>query len=206
MAEVDWAISGDYLETCSCTYLCPCIATNLMDPPTNGLCKASLLFHIKKGRYGAVPLDGRTVVVVGQIPNALIEGNWSVGLIVDDGADEKQKEALTSIMSGAAGGPMARFAHFVSNFLGVEQRPIRFEKTGMKFSFSIPDMLDQEAEGTGGGENPDEPLYVDNNKHWANQRLGLARAKRSHMHVFGIDWDDDNGGNTGVFTTFDWTP
>ena len=206
MAEVDWAISGDYLETCSCTYICPCIATNLKDPPTNGLCKASLLFHIKKGRYGAVSLDGRTVIVVGQIPNALIEGNWSVGLIVDDGADEQQKEALTNIMSGGAGGPMARFSHFVSEFLGVEQRPIRFEKKGMKFSFSIPDVLDQAAEGMGGGENPDEPLYVDNNKHWANQRLGMARAKRSHMHVFGIDWDDDTGSNTGVFTTFDWTP
>lgn len=206
MAENNWAISGDYLETCSCTYLCPCIATNLMDPPSNGLCKASLLFYIRKGHYGAVSLDHRTVVVVGQIPNALIEGNWSVGLIIDDGANEKQKEALTNIMSGAAGGPMERFAHFVSNFLGVEQRPIFFEKKGMKFSFSIPDMLDQEAEGVGGGESPDQPLYVDNNKHWANQRLGLARAKRSHMHVFGIDWDDESGGNTGVFTSFEWTP
>jgi len=56
----------------------------------------------------------------------------------------------------------------------------------------------------GGGANPDEPLYVDNNLHWANQRLGLAKATRSHMHVFGIDWDDTSGHNNGVFAPFNW--
>jgi hypothetical protein len=56
----------------------------------------------------------------------------------------------------------------------------------------------------GGGANPDEPLYVDNNLHWANTRLALAKAIRSVMHVFGIDWEDTSGRNNGVFAPFDW--
>ena len=57
----------------------------------------------------------------------------------------------------------------------------------------------------GGGHEPDQPLYVDNNRHWANPRLALARATRSILHVFGIDWDDRSGRNNGVYATFDWT-
>ena len=79
---IEWAISGDYLETCSCNYVCPCVASNLTDKPTHGWCKAALLFHVKKGHYGKLPLDGLAAVVVGYIPGALIEGNWTVGLII----------------------------------------------------------------------------------------------------------------------------
>jgi Predicted metal-binding integral membrane protein (DUF2182) len=69
---------------------------------------------------------------------------------------------------------------------------------------SVAGVLDQAAEGVGGGANPDEPLYVDNNLHWANTRLALAKATRSHMHAFGIDWDDTSGRNNGVFAPFQW--
>ncbi len=57
----------------------------------------------------------------------MIDGNWNVGLIVDQRADEKQSAALASIVSGQAGGPMANLAPLIGQFLGVEPRPIRFE-------------------------------------------------------------------------------
>jgi hypothetical protein len=201
MAQIDWALSGDYLETCSCNFVCPCVASNLQDRPTHGWCKAALLFDVKRGHYGQVSLDNLPVAVVGYIPGPLVEGNWTVGLIIDERANAEQRDALTSILTGKAGGPMERFSPLVG---GVETGAIQLEKTGMKFSFSIPGILDQAAEGVGGGANPDEPLYVDNNLHWANTRLGLAKATRSHMHVFGIDWDDTSGRNNGVFAPFEW--
>jgi hypothetical protein len=204
MGEIDWALSGDYLETCSCDYVCPCVASNLRDEPTHGWCKAALLFHVKKGHYGGVSLDDLAAVVVGYIPGALVDGNWTVGLIIDKKASAEQRDALTAILTGSAGGPMERFAPLVGTFAGVETGEIKFEQTGMKFSFSIPGVLDQAAEGVGGGANPDEPLYVDNNLHWANTRLALAKASRSHMHVFGIDWDDTSGRNNGVYAPFQW--
>jgi hypothetical protein len=204
MGQLDWALSGDYLETCSCNFVCPCVASNLQDRPTHGWCKAALLFDVKRGHYGQVSLDNLPVAVVGYIPGPLVEGNWTVGLIIDERANAEQRDALTSILTGKAGGPMERFSPLVGTFAGVETGAIQLEKTGMKFSFSIPGILDQAAEGVGGGANPDEPLYVDNNLHWANTRLGLAKATRSHMHVFGIDWDDTSGRNNGVFAPFEW--
>jgi hypothetical protein len=162
------------------------------------------LFDIKKGHYGRLLLDNLSVAVVGYIPGPLVDGDWTVGLIIDERANSEQQDALTSILTGKVGGPMERFAPLVGTFAGVETGAIQFEKTGMNFSFSIPGVLDQAAEGVGGGENPNEPLYVDNNLHWANTRLGLAKASRSHMHVFGIDWDDTSGRNNGVFAPFQW--
>jgi len=29
MAETAWHVHGDYFESCSCDYLCPCIYTNM---------------------------------------------------------------------------------------------------------------------------------------------------------------------------------
>ena len=136
MGQIDWAVSGDYLETCSCNYVCPCVASNLRDRPTHGWCKAALLFDVQKGHYGKISLDHLAVVVVGYIPGALVDGNWTVGLIINKEASADQQDALTAILTGRAGGPMERFAPLVGTFAGVETGIIQFEKTGMKFSFS----------------------------------------------------------------------
>jgi hypothetical protein len=136
----------------------------------------------------------------------MADGNWTVGLILDERADAEQQQALTEIASGAAGGPMANLAPLIGTFAGVESKPIRFENDGMTWSISIPDALDQAIEGVAGGANPDEPLYVDNTGHPANARLALAKATRSHLHAFGLDWDDVSGGNNGHFAPFDWRP
>src|SRR6476620_1139682 len=106
MGQIDWAISGDYLETCSCNYVCPCVASNLRDRPTHGWCKAALLFHVQKGHYGEVSLDDLAVVVVGYIPGPLVEGNWTVGLIISKKASAEQQDELTAILTGKAGGRM----------------------------------------------------------------------------------------------------
>ena len=79
MGQIDWAISGDYLETCSCNYVCPCVASNLKDRPTHGWCKAALLFDVQKGHYGQLSLNKLAVAVVGYIPGPLVDGNWTVG-------------------------------------------------------------------------------------------------------------------------------
>jgi hypothetical protein len=44
------------------------------------------------------------------------KGNWSVGVIADARASAEQHDAITSIASGSAGGPMAA--------LGVAPEPI----------------------------------------------------------------------------------
>lgn len=44
-----WTITGQYMETCNCAFLCPCITSNLTAQPTEGDCKAAVALHIDKG-------------------------------------------------------------------------------------------------------------------------------------------------------------
>lgn len=204
MANTSWQISGEYFETCSCDYLCPCIPSSMAAKPTQGWCDFAMVFHIDKGNHGSTKLDGLTFVVIGRTPDIMGYGNWEVGLITDARATKEQQDALVAIGSGQGGGPMASAGPLVSKMLGVEAKPIQFEKQGMTYSISIPGVLDQAAEGVLSPVKEGEPLYIENTVHPANARLALAKATKSHLHVFGIDWDDVSGNNNGHFAPFKW--
>jgi hypothetical protein len=199
-----WQIAGDYFETCSCDYLCPCIPANLAAKPTKGTCDFAMVFHIDTGNSDGVKLDGLAFAVIGHAPEIMGKGNWSVGLIVDDKASAAQKEAIATIASGQSGGPPAILTSVVGKLLGVESRPIQFRKDGMRRSVSIPQMLEQGCEGVASVANPAEPLYIDNTMHPASSRLALAKATASHLHAFGLNWDDTSGNNNGHFAPFNW--
>jgi hypothetical protein len=46
MAEQKWTMRGEYMESCNCDYLCPCIYTNPQGPATNDHCTAAMVFRI----------------------------------------------------------------------------------------------------------------------------------------------------------------
>ena len=131
MANPAWNASGDYFETCTCDYLCPCLSSNLRAPPTKGECVFAFAFRVDRGRFGDVSLDGLCFALAGVAPGAMGEGNWKVGLIVDERVDAAQEQALVAIASGQAGGPMAALRPLIASFLGVEKASIRFEKDGL---------------------------------------------------------------------------
>lgn len=204
MAETTWQVEGDYFETCSCDFLCPCIHSNLQARPTQGDCKVALVFHVAKGNFGETGLDDLAFVVAARTPGAMIDGNWTVGLIVDDRASEAQRDALTKIASGEAGGPMAVLAGLIGTFAGVISKPIHIERDGLKRTVSVPGLVEEGLSGLPSMADPDEPIVIDNTGHPANARLALAEATHSHLHAFGIDWDDDSGRNNGHFASFSW--
>jgi hypothetical protein len=198
-----WQIRGEYFETCSCDYLCPCVTSNLTARPTQGWCTFAFVHHIDQGRFDDVVLDGLNFAVIGRTPEEMAKGNWTVGVITDERASPEQQQAIVAIVSGQAGGPMAPLGGLIGTFAGVEARPIRFEKDGHRLAASVPQMLDEALEGML-GVNGTEPMYVDNVPHPVNSRLALAHATRSHVHAFGIDWDNTSGRNNGHFAPFDW--
>lgn len=204
MSSPAWQLTGDYFETCSCDYVCPCVPTNLAGRPTKGRCDFAMVFQIERGNQGNVTLDGLSFAVLGNSPDVMGKGNWSVGLVIDDRATPEQQQAITTIASGQAGGPPAILTSVIGKFLGVETRPIRIQKSGLHRSVSIPTLLDQACDGVPSAADPNQPLYIDNTLHPANSRLALARATQSHMHAFGIDWDDTSGNNNGHFAPFSW--
>jgi hypothetical protein len=204
MATPKWTISGDYFEACSCDSVCPCPTSGLAARPTKGACDAGLVFHVERGSHGATRLDGLSFAVLLHTPGPMGAGNWTVGVVVDERASAAQRDALVAIGSGQGGGPMAAVGPLVTKFAGVETRPIRIERSGMRRSVSIPGMLDIAVEGIPGA-SPTEPIYLDNVGHPAASRLALAKASRGHMHAFGIDWDDTSGKNNGHFAPFSWS-
>jgi hypothetical protein len=204
MAHPAWSVRGEYLETCSCDYVCPCILTNMSARPTDGACTFAMVFRVDQGRYGEQSLAGLSFAVIGRTPGVMAEGNWSVGVVVDERASSAQRAALGAFASGQAGGPMAALAGMIGTFLGLEAREIRFDRTDLRGSASIPGVLDEAIEGVPSGATPGEPLYVDNTLHPANSRLALAHASRSHVTAFGLSWSDTSGRNNGHFAPFAW--
>ncbi len=204
MANPEWRINGEYFEACSCDSVCPCPTSGLAAPPTKGYCAAGLVFEVERGQYGDTRLDGLAFAVLLHTPGPMIQGNWTVGVIVDERATAPQRDAIAAIASGQAGGPMAAVAPLVGRLGGVEPRRIAIERSGMRRSVSIPGVLDIAVDGIPGA-NQGEPIYFDNVGHPAASRLALAKASRSHMHAFGIDWDDTSGRNNGHFAPFSWS-
>jgi hypothetical protein len=200
-----WRIEGQYMETCNCTFLCPCIGSNLTARPSEGDCKAAIAMRIGKGEKDGVKLDGLSFIVLMHSPKAMAEGNITVGLIVDERASDKQVEAISAIATGAAGGPMAALGPLVGKVAGVEKRPIRFEGRGMKFAVKAGELIDQALEGVPGPARAGEPIYLDNTCHPVNSKLALAKATRSKFNAFGIRWDDSSGTRNGHFAPFAWT-
>lgn len=99
---------------------------------------------------------------------------------------------------------MAQLAPLVGRMAGVEKRPIRFERDGMKYSVTAGELIDQSIEGVPGPVQAGEPIYLENTCHPVSAKLALAKAVRSKFHAFGIDWDDSSGTRNGHFAPFAW--
>ena len=205
MTTPAWNISGQYVETCSCDFVCPCILGQMAVRPSKGSCTFAMAMQVERGSFGDVPLDGLTFIVLGMTPEEMGKGNWSVGLVIDERATAAQRDAITAIASGAAGGPMAPLSGLIGKFLGAEQAPIRIEQDGKKFTVTAGKLVDMAGEGAMGIDpNATEPLYLENTGHPVSSRLAVAHASKSHVHALGLTWDDASGKNNAHYAPFNW--
>ena len=205
MGTPSWRVSGQYYESCSCDFVCPCVPGQMAVRPTQGSCTFAMAFQVERGKYGTVELDGLNFVVLGYTPEEMGKGNWSVGLIVAEHATAEQGDAISAIASGAAGGPMAALSPLIGKVLGVERAPIQFDRNGSKWSVKAANLLDMSAEAAM-GINPAnrEPLHLDNTGHPAADRFALARASRSRVNALGLSWEDTSGRNNAQYAPFSW--
>jgi hypothetical protein len=206
MAGPQWKLSGQYIESCNCDYLCPCVYTNPQGPATDDNCIALMAFRIDEGHCGGTPLNGLKFAFVIRSGRVMADGNWVFAGIVDETANETQRDALAAIVSGEAGGPPSIIRHnLVSDFRGIAFKPIEFTMDGLARSVTIPGILSFAIEGVASRNRSGEPYYLDNTAHPANRRLALARAKETRLHGFGIDLELVDRGNNGHFAPFSWT-
>lgn len=106
MSYVDWQILVKRLVSCSCDYGCPCEFNAL---PTRYPCEGVEGFEIDRGHFGDVNLDGLRCAGIFHWPGAVHQGSGSYLPVVDQRADEAQRDALLKIMSGEEQEPTTLF-------------------------------------------------------------------------------------------------
>ena len=205
MSGTGWQISGEYMESCNCDYLCPCIYTNPQAEVTYDHCTAALIFRIDQGQRGGTDLSGLCFALLIRSGKIMADGNWVFAGVVDERADAAQRAALSAIVGGEAGGPPGLIRqHLVGDFRGVEFRPIAFVIDGHARELAIPGIASFEIDGVVSRNRSGEPIYLDNTSHPANRRLALARARETRVQGFGLDLDMVGKGNNGHFAPFAW--
>ena len=86
-----------------------------------------MAWHVREGRYGDLSLDGLNVLALGVFTgNAWAGAKVSMGIYIDQRADERQREALQTIFGGHAGGWPAEFASVIGEVRGIEYARIDF--------------------------------------------------------------------------------
>lgn len=200
----NWTASGEYMEACSCDFLCPCIPKNSTTPATHDYCKVALAFEISEGKFGDTDISGVKFVMVAQSKAIMSHGEWIAGLIVDTAASDEQVAAVAAIAGADGNGPLSGFAPLISDFRGLERREVSFTKNGGKVSVNVEGMIDQAVEGVESASVPGEFVCIDNSFHPVNKRLNFASAIKNVIKAFGIEWEDNSGGNNGHFAPFDW--
>jgi len=183
---INWNLSGSYFESCNCEPACPCV---FLSPPTTGECTVLIAWHIDDGKYGDVKLHGLNAVLAVHSPGHMAKVKWKDALYLDKNANQSQKDALTQIFSGQAGGHPAALGPFIGQMLGVKSTEIKYMADGKKRSLSIPNVAEAEIEaleGQGGSEItitnhplttvPGEPAVV-------------AKSKRLIYHDYGLKWE-----------------
>ncbi len=117
-----WRIGGRYAAACSCEIVCPCAVDGKpTDPQRRGECRGSLVFAATEGNFDDVDLSGVTFALYNYFPSNLTAGNWRLGVVVDEAANDQQVQAIERIVSGQAGGAFGDFAQFVEEFIGVQR-------------------------------------------------------------------------------------
>jgi hypothetical protein len=127
MAE-SWTIRGEYIAACNCR-VSPCPCTTAGGDPTEDECNGFGVFSIREGRYGDTDLSGLKAGYITRWTGNVLNGNWDIGFLIDQQADERQAEALQTILTGEAGGTFADFVPLIGNVLGVERAELSYESS-----------------------------------------------------------------------------
>ena len=201
-----WSISGEYFENCNCAVVCPCLFSTqapLTSTPTEGACEVAFAFHLDRGSFGEVTLDGLNVALIARTPGPMIEGNWAVALYLDEGADQRQRDALQAIFTGAAGGVMAGFAPLIGEVLGVKAVPIAYRVEGKRRAVEIPAIMQLAVRPVPSAMGEDRELIASNAHPFAPEGVALAVGEAGSTWAdYGLRWD--NSGKNGHYAPIHW--
>ena len=190
---MSWSLRGSYVETCSCELMCPC-NLSFDHGATYDFCRVTLVFNIREGEIAGTDISGLKVVAIADTPKVMTDGNWRLGVFVDDQATDEQAEKLVQVFSGQLGGPMAALAPLVGEMLGVERARIEVDDDGLRHTVRVGDAIDFQIEDiVPFGVETGEPVRFQGMFHPVGSDLTMAEAKRSQIDAFGIKYEGKTG-------------
>ena len=196
---MSWKLRGSYVETCSCELMCPC-NVSFDSGATYDFCRVTLVFDIREGDVDGTAIGGLKVAVIADAPKVMTEGNWRLGVFVDDNATDGQFDRLVQVFTGQIGGPMAALAPLVGQVLGLERATIEVRDDGLRHSVKIGDVIDFEIQDiVPFGVTTGRPVRFDGMFHPVASNLTMARALRSRINAFGIQYEGKTGLSTAEF-------
>jgi hypothetical protein len=197
---VAWSLKGNYVETCSCELMCPC-NLSFDHGATYDFCRATLVFNIREGEVDGTDVAGLQVAVIIDTPKVMTDGNWRVGMFVDNEASDAQFEKLSGVFSGQLGGPMGALGPLIGEVLGVERAAIELTDDGLRHRVRVGDVIAFEIEDiVPFGVEDGTPVKFQNMFHPVGSDLTMAEAKSSKINAFGIEYEGKTGLSTAEFS------
>ena len=130
---------------------------------------------------------------------------WKLALYVDNKASEQQKDALTKIFSGQAGGFFGAPANLIGEVMGIKSVPIEFAAEGKRRRLRIPALLEIEIEGVSGSNAQKESVLINPGFTIApGYDPIIARSTKHTYNDHGLEWD--NSGRNGFYSRFKYEP
>ena len=197
-----WRLEGKYFESCSCDAICPCTWSALTARATHDRCRALLAYHVDSGDVDGVDVSGLSFALFLDTPPVMSEGNWRVGVFLDEAASDHQAEQLGLVLSGQAGGPPAMLGPLIGEMLGVEKAHITYHEDGRGHHVSIGDAIDVGVEDFVAIDGHD-PVRLTEVLHPSNTTLTVAPARAARLSTFGIEWGRE--GQSGFSAPFSWS-
>lgn len=102
-----WLFKSETYDNCNCSVSCGC---QFNEPTTHGSCKFAYVGTIVDGYFNDTPLAGLNWSLICIYPGEIAEGNGKRQIVIDERADDAQRKALETIISGEACTPLSN--HF----------------------------------------------------------------------------------------------
>ncbi len=201
----DWKFNATLIEACSCPMFCQCFFNSA--PASHGhgehggehYCKFNIAYHVNKGAYNGVKLDGAEFWVSGDLGDNFADGkmDWAE-LTFDPEVTPEQREGVATILGQV-------YPVEWGSFTVAEDAPMEWEAS--------KDRAEARAGGGKIGEivlnrskagNNDDPIVINNLKYWGVPRNDGFHLMPAEVQAYRTgDVQFETKGTNGFMITLD---
>ena len=162
MTADQWLFKSETYDNCNCAVNCGC-QFNL--PSTHGYCQSAFIGNIVEGHFNDTSIAGLNWAAIYKWPGEIADGNGVRLIVIDERADEAQRKALETIVSGEACEPLSNifsvFASTCTEFCETRFLPINLEADldNRTATAEIPGILSSQGRPIMNEFN-DEPFHI----------------------------------------------